>query len=253
MPCYPAFALLLGSAMAAEGKWVNRGTRFLGIVASLAALACIVIVFLVRNVPTPGDISGALSRNPSVYSLSLGHMLDLTLNSFAYLRFPLYLAAGAFLIGAVANLRWLGSRAFLLTGVMMVVFFHAAREALIVFDPYLSSRPLADALISQPPGRLIVQGHFYPFSSVPFYTGLDPLLLNGKRHNLEYGAAAPGAPHVFLTDSDFNAIWTGPDRYYLVATQSEAERIEQLVGKENFETVSSSGGKLLLRNQPSSK
>jgi len=253
MPCYPAFALLLGSAMAAEGKWVNRGTRFLGIVASLAALACIVIVFLVRNVPTPGDISGALSRNPSVYSLSLGHMLDLTLNSFAYLRFPLYLAAGAFLIGAVANLRWLGSRAFLLTGVMMVVFFHAAREALIVFDPYLSSRPLADALISQPPGRLIVQGHFYPFSSVPFYTGLDPLLLNGKHHNLEYGAAAPGAPHVFLTDSDFSAIWTGPDRYYLVANRSEAERTEQLVGKENFETVSSSGGKLLLRNRPSSK
>ena len=29
MPCYPAFALLLGSAMAAGGDWVRRGTRAL--------------------------------------------------------------------------------------------------------------------------------------------------------------------------------------------------------------------------------
>ena len=50
--------------------------------------------------------ASALSRNPSAYSLSLGHMLDLTLDSFAYLRFPLYIAGAAFLIGAVANLRW---------------------------------------------------------------------------------------------------------------------------------------------------
>ena len=30
---------------------------------------------------------------------------------------------------------------------MMVLFFHAARLALVVFDPYMSSRPLAEALL----------------------------------------------------------------------------------------------------------
>ena len=35
MPCYPAFALLLGSAMAAEGTWIGRGTRVLGAIAAL--------------------------------------------------------------------------------------------------------------------------------------------------------------------------------------------------------------------------
>lgn len=250
MPCYPALALLLGSAMATEDKIVRRGTRVLGAITALAALACIGIAFSVRNLPTPGDISSALSRNPSAYSLSLGHMLDLTLSSFAYLRLPLYLAGVAFLIGAVANLKWPVSRAFLATALMMVLFFHAARLALIVFDPYLSSRPLAAALLAQPPGKLIVEGHYYPLSSIPFYTGLNPLLLNGRRHNLEYGAAAPGAPNVFLTDSEFAALWTSSERCYLAASQKEAQRLEDLVGPERFEAVLNSGGKLLLRNLP---
>jgi len=253
MPCYPALALLIGSAMATESKWVQRGTRVLGAIAAIAALACIAIAFYVRNVPTPGDISMALSSTPSAYTLSLGHMLDLTLNSFAYLRFPLYMAGAAFLIGALANLLWKGSRAYLLTCLMMIMFFLAARQALTVFDPYLSSRPLAEALLAQPPGKLIVQGHYYTFSSVPFYANTSPLLLNGKQQNLDYGAAAPGAPAVFLTDSDFANLWTTPDRYYFVGSQKEVDRIENLVGAEHFLTVLRSGGKLLVRNVPPAK
>jgi 4-amino-4-deoxy-L-arabinose transferase-like glycosyltransferase len=248
MPCYPALALLLGSAMAAEGTWIQRGTRVLGGITALAALTAIAIAFTTRNLPTPGDISSALSRHPSAYTLSLGHMLDLTFDSFAYLRLPLWLAGIAFLLGAISNLRWSGIRAFSTTALMMVLFFHAARLALVVFDPYLSSRPLASAFLSAAPGKLIVDHHYYTFSSVIFYTNQDPLLLNGKFNNLEYGAAAPGAPAVFLDDSDFKDLWTSGNRYYLVASQQGADRIEALVGKEHFETVATSGGKLLLTN-----
>ena len=248
MPCYPALALLLGCAMATEGKWIQRGTRVLGGISALAATACIVIALAVRNVPTPGDISAALSRHPSAYTLSLGHMLDLTFDSFAYLRLPLWLAAAAFLLGVAGNLRWSGVRAFLATGLMMVLFFHAARLALVVFDPYLASRPLVNALLAAPPGKLIVDHHYYTFSSVIFYSGQDPLLLNGKFNNLEYGAAAPGAPAVFLNDRDFKDLWTSGNKYYLVATRNGADRIESVVGKEKFETVASSGGKYLLTN-----
>ena len=83
---------------------------------------------------------------------------------------------------------------------------------------------------------------------MPFYTGIDPLLLNGKRHNLDYGAAAPGAPPVFLNDSEFDALWKTCDRCYFVASREEANRIESLVGKDYFQTISDSGGKLLLTN-----
>ena len=48
---------------------------------------------------------------------------------------------------------------------MMILFLHAARLAMIVFDPYLSSRPLADALLKAPPGQLIEDGS-RPASSI---------------------------------------------------------------------------------------
>jgi hypothetical protein len=81
---------------------------------------------------------------------------------------------------------------------MMIVFFHAARLALVVFDPLFSSRPLAEAY-RKAPGRLILDHHCYTFSSVVFYTGVNPRLLNGKFNNLEYGAASPDAPPAFLS------------------------------------------------------
>jgi 4-amino-4-deoxy-L-arabinose transferase-like glycosyltransferase len=248
MPCYPALALLLGSAMAADGKWIRRGSRVLGGISAIAAVTAIAIAFAVRKLPTTGDISSALSQHPSAYTLSLGHMLDLTFDSFAYLRMPLCVAGAAFLIGAVGNLRWSGIRASLASALMMVLFFHAARLALVVFDPYLSSRPLANAFLSAPPGKLIVDHHYYTFSSVIFYTNQDPLLLNGKFNNLEYGAAAPGAPPVFISDSEFKTLWSSKNRYYLVASQKGVDRIEHVVGRDQFETVSTSGGKFLLTN-----
>jgi 4-amino-4-deoxy-L-arabinose transferase-like glycosyltransferase len=251
MPCYPALALLLGSAMATECKWIRGGTRVLGGIAALAALATISIAFAVRNLPTPGDISSALSQHPSAYTLSLGHMLDLTADSFAYLRLPLYVAGAAFLVGAVGNLRWSGIRAFLASGVMMVLFFHAARLALVVFDPYLSSRPLAEAFRSAPPGKLIVDHHYYTFSSLIFYTNQDPLLLNGKFNNLEYGAAAPGVPDVFIDDGRLKKLWFESQRYYLIAKSDQLPRFDDLLGGGNFQIIATSGGKVLLSNGPS--
>src|ERR1700730_5001518 len=44
MPCYPALALLLGSAMASEGKWIRRGTRLLCALVACAAVAAITIL-----------------------------------------------------------------------------------------------------------------------------------------------------------------------------------------------------------------
>jgi 4-amino-4-deoxy-L-arabinose transferase-like glycosyltransferase len=250
MPCYPAFALLLGSAIAMGGDWVRRGTRALSVIAGCAALAAVAILFLVRGVPTPGDIFTVLTSHPSAYKLSMGHMQDLTLESFAYLRLPLFLAALAFLIGALGTLRATAQRAFLAAALMMVLFFQAARLALIVFDPYLSSRPLAEALLRSPEGKLIVDKHYYAFSSVFFYANRPALLLNGRVLNFVYGSYAPGAPNVFLDDPEFKNLWLTSERYYLVASESQLPRLENLVGREKLNVVAESGGKFVVTNQP---
>jgi 4-amino-4-deoxy-L-arabinose transferase-like glycosyltransferase len=251
MPAYPAFALLLGSAMAAGGAWVRWGLRVVASVAVVAAAAISVLLCLVRSMPTPGDISNALARSENVYeiyTLSLGHMGDLTIRSFAYLRLPLVVAAIALLFGAACAWLWNGRRAFLGMALMMALFAHAARLAMVTFDPYLSSRPLAEALRRAQQGTLIVDDQYYAFSSVFFYAGRTALLLNGRVTNLEYGSNAPGAPDVFIDDARFRDLWARNERYYLVAARTALPRIEKLAGRGGLHTVAESGGKLLLTN-----
>ncbi len=250
MPCYPAMALLLGSAMAEGGNWIRRGTRVLSAVAGCAGLACITIFFLVRNVPAPGDISSALGHHPSVYTLSLGHMMDLTFDSFAYLRLPLAVAAIALVGGALAIFRWVDLRAFLAAALMMVLFYHAARLALVVFDPFLSSRPLAEILAKSPQGQLIIDRNLWSLSSITFYVDRDVLILNGRYNNLEYGSYAPGAPDVFIDDQRFKGLWLAQQRLYVVTYRSRLSQFEALVGQDRLNIVAAGGGKLILTNHP---
>jgi 4-amino-4-deoxy-L-arabinose transferase-like glycosyltransferase len=250
MPCYAALALLLGSAMAMGGDWVRRGTRALAAIAACAAVIIFAILLLVRHVPTPGDISSALAPHPSAYKLSLGHMEDLTLDSFAYLRLPLLIAGIAFLIGALGCLRTTAEKSFLAITLMMVLFLHAARLAMVKFDPYLSSQPLAEDFMRSPDGTLITQGHFYPLSSIFFYTNREGLLWRGRRMNLEYGSYAPGAANVFIDDQNLKDIWDKPERCYLFALGSGLPILNELLGPARIHVAGTSGGKFLLTNRP---
>ena len=249
MPCYPALALLIAGAMAAGGQPVRVGTRVAAVVASCALVAVSAILIAVRNVPAPGDISAALTQHPEIYTLSLGHMADLTMTAFAYLRLPLAVAGAAFLIGAAGAWWFRDRRAFFCLALTMVVFFHAARLALVVFDPYMSSRPLAEALRRAPEGTLIVDDQYYTFSSIFFYTDKRALLLNGRVNNLVYGSYAPGAPEVFIDDNEFARRWRMPERYYLAIEGPKVARVEKLVGKEALHEVAASGGKYLFVNR----
>jgi len=131
---------------------------------------------------------------------------------------------------------------------MAIVFFQAARIAMAAFDPFLSSRPLAEALRRAPAGKLIVDHHYYTFSSIFFYTNRDALLLNGRFNNLIYGSYAPGAPNVFIDNKQWQAMWLQPDRCYLVITEEAAARLKNLVEPQLLTIVAQSGGKLLLTN-----
>jgi 4-amino-4-deoxy-L-arabinose transferase-like glycosyltransferase len=241
MPAYPAMVLLLGCAIAeAKQAWYPK---IAAAVAALAAVVIFAILWSVRALPTPGDIAVALNSNPEVYTLSLGHMTDLTLRAFAYLRLPLLVAGVAFAVGALGYRRPVVSFT-----IMMVLFFHAARLALVVFDPYMSSKPLAEALNAAPPGKLIVDDQYYTFSSIFFYTNRRAYLLNGRVNNLEYGSYAPDAPKdVFISDANLKRFWSSPDRYYLVAEGPRLPKIAAILGAQPLQ-LATSGGKYLLTN-----
>ncbi|HZU26341.1 MAG TPA: glycosyltransferase family 39 protein [Bryobacteraceae bacterium] len=249
LPCYPAFALLLGCAIASERRGNSLAYRVIGGIALAAAAATIAILIAVWNLPAPGDIANALNQQSSAaYTLSMGHMGDLTLAAFAYLRVPLMIAAAGFLIGAAALFTARSRRAWLAPALMMLLFLHAARVAMITFDPYLSSQPLAQALEDSKPGRLIADDQYYFWSSVFFYAHRGALLLNGRINNLEYGSYAPDAPNVFIDDRQLAEFWGQPQRFYLLVAREALPRIERLIPSAALFRVKESGGKYLFTN-----
>jgi 4-amino-4-deoxy-L-arabinose transferase-like glycosyltransferase len=251
MPIYPALALLVGSVLATGSRWLRTGTYALLAVCAILSAVLFILLLLVWRVPAPGDISQALTQHPELYTHSLGHIWDLTLNAFAYLKLPLGLAAFAFAGTAIAlafsknNVR----RTVLVVAAGMMVFFQAARIALIRFDSYLGSYPLAERLEQSPPGQLIEADAYYAFSSVFFYTNRTALLLNGRMNNLEYGSYAPGAPNVFIDDNRFVSLWSTDARYYLLAYGTDMPHLEQLVGKPHLHLVKENAGNYLLTNR----
>src|SRR5579871_1295516 len=251
MPIYPALALLLGSALASGARRLRVGTWILQAVSILIFVVLAAVLAVVWRLPASGDISQALSQHPELYTLSLGHMGDLTLSAFAYLKLPLALATVAFAGIALSLTVWRNNigRAVLATALGMVVFFQAARLALVRFDAYLGSYPLAQSLMKSPPGQLIEANSYYAFSSVFFYTDRTALLLNGRNNNLEYGSYAPGAPNVFIDDTKFSMLWQSSSRYYLVAYGSETAYLEQLVGRNNLHVVAENAGNFLYTNR----
>lgn len=251
MPIYPALALLIGSALA-EDRWTFHGSRLLASAFAALAATLLTILALVAKTPAHGELAAALAQHPEMYTLSLGHMGDLTLPAFAYLKLPLALAAVSCSICAVGAwfTRFHPARTVAALAVGMILFFQAAHIALIRFDSYLGSYPLAAALLQSPPGELIEADSYYNFSSVFFYTNRTALLLNGRNNNLEYGSYAPNAPHVFIDDAGFTRRWRSPQRYYLLINEPEVPHIADLVGKQHIFQVLASSGKVLACNFP---
>ena len=250
MPAYPAFAILIGSAMAAssERAW-QRSIYAVGIVAALACLAISASLWVSWGIPAPGDIAQALTRHPAAYTLSLGHMGDLTAASLAYLRVPLAIAGVATLAGVIGAFSTRGIRSAVAIAIMMVLFFQAARLALVAFDPYLGSYPLARALNQAPPGGLIVDDPYYEFSSVFYYGNRSGLILDGRVNNLEYGSYAPDAPRIFIGDTEFVSKWQSADRWYVASDDENVEHLRHLVGAGALHAIVNAGGKTIYSNR----
>ncbi len=251
MPTYPAMALLIGSALA-EGRLFRLGSRALMAVCAGLTAGLGTLLALVARIHVTGEIAQALVQHPEMYTLSLGHMGDLTLAAFAYLKLPLAVATAAF-GGGTAGL-WLARRStgktVAVLAAMMIVFFQASRLALVRFDSYLGSYPLAERLVQSPPGALIEADAYYAFSSVFFYTDRTALLWNGRKDNLEYGSYAPDAPRAFIGDEEFAARWRSDARYYLLAYDTDLPRVAELAGRDRVHVVAENSGNSLVTNLP---
>jgi 4-amino-4-deoxy-L-arabinose transferase-like glycosyltransferase len=265
MPAYPALALLIGRAIAKREELANEagGQRSLLIAQGALALFGLLVfaagayAFLgTRHLTVEGDISTALSRNPDAYALSLGHVLDLTPQSLVALRAPIVgtaLTFGVFTTLALL-LRWNRKQdgSILSVAVMMTAFFFFAHQSLAVFEPYLSSRPLAEAINREyKDGEIIViNGEYEGGSSLNFYTRKMVYILNGRSSNLEYGSYFEDAPQIFLNSQDLARLWNEPARVYLFTDASKLGELTAALPAPAHR-FAESGGKLILTNHQS--
>ena len=258
---WPACTILIGVGIArAEeqgSKWLPRLAAILAVLGVVLAGVLTWAVWQASRIRATGDISSLLKTHPTdFYRLSMGHLFDLTSEAFADLRTPALMAAACFFVAFVAT--WLLMRkrkvlaATLALGVGMGVFVFAANMAFQVFEPRMSSRPLANAILKylKPEDRLAIYGEFDPASSVSFYTHRKAWIVNGRYNNLELGSYYPDCPKIFLTDADFPAFWNAPERTFLVVPPEQREKAAQRMPKDHTWVLIEAGGKIVYVNQP---
>lgn len=258
---WPAIAILLGVAL--ERAENSAGARRLqAALAGVGLAIAAALLFMVWNAApqVSGDISQRLQvRNNDSYRLSMSHLLDLTPAAFADLRAPALAAAFVFAV-ALPAAWWFRRRSKNLTataamGLGMVGFAFAANTALAVFEPHMSSRPLAREVQKylRPEDQVVIYGEFSPGSSLAYYTARRVFLYNGRYSNLEFGSYYRDAPPIFLSDQDFPAFWQGSRRVFLfVQPQVRGQALARLatLPENSVYLVADIGGKQIFTNQP---
>ncbi len=260
-PAYFPILLLIAARLADEEELGSR--RWLTWSAGALALICIAISAVLsaglwnsRHIPFVADIGTVLAKpNLEAETLSLGHMLDLTGESFAALRLPAILAAIVLLIGP-AFAFWLRRRGAQLaatwaTAVTMAVFLIAAHIALVRFDPFLGSEIMAKKIAPKlkPTDRVMIYGDQSFGSSLLFYLRRPIELVDGNTTSMWWGSTYPDAPHIFLDDEQLLQAWNSNERVFLFVPQYEREKVEALLPRP-LNIASEASGKVIFTNHP---
>jgi 4-amino-4-deoxy-L-arabinose transferase-like glycosyltransferase len=267
LPALPALALLVGGFLAAADatrrnqshaakRALNATLYFLVPLGTILFLLCSYLALTAPHHAANTTLSDVLRSNPADYTLSLGHLFDLTGPAMGFFRGPLLtVALGMLFLGPIAYLvrRRNAFAANLLLAAAMTAILLAAHEGLVRFYPILGSKDLAIAIDRNlRPGDLILNdGELTSGSALLFYTpqSAAPLyLVNGRINGPWFGSFYPDAPKIFLNDADLARLWHGPHRLFLLTENPEA-RAKFLSPDGPVHTYATSGGKTILTNE----
>jgi 4-amino-4-deoxy-L-arabinose transferase-like glycosyltransferase len=265
LPAIPALALLIGGWLQREREsGADSRDRRDGRIASAVLLAvgvagfAVAMFLLAKTHPFPPgtDIGSVLVSHPGSYKLSLGHMGDLTLESFGLFRTPLLLVGLGLLAGT--GLNWIFRRRgrplagnLALAGMMVVLLF-CVHWGLVIFSPELSSKRVALEIQKawRPGDTVVINGKYEWGSTLNYYTGIQLHMLNGHDGNLWFGSYFPGAPKVFENNASFKELWNGPHRVFLFTEDFLAKKALADIDQGKVFVFARQGGKVVLSNQP---
>jgi 4-amino-4-deoxy-L-arabinose transferase-like glycosyltransferase len=265
LPALPALALLVGGWLQREresplgsrerraGRIASTVLLFIGAIGSAAALT---VLAKTHPFPPGTDIGSVLTPHPGAYKLSLGHMGDLTLESFGLFRRPLWLFGFGLIVGT--GLNWFfryrdrpswGNHAL---AAMMIVLLLCVHEGLVIFSPELSSKPIALELQQayQPGDVIVINGKYEWASTLNYYTGIQLRVLHGRDGNLWFGSFFPDAPQIFEDDASFARLWRGSHRVFLFSEDFLVDQALTRLDRAKVFPFARQGGKIVLSNRP---
>jgi 4-amino-4-deoxy-L-arabinose transferase-like glycosyltransferase len=263
LPVLPALALILGAWLSQEqssptGSPLRRAGQRVALVSFAVAvplsLAAWGLLWFSERVPPQSELADLLTRNPSEYALSFGHIFDLTPRAMGMFRPELFVIGAAFFLGTLASWqlrrRNRAAAANAALAIMMFLALQCVHSALVTFAPILSSRALSEAVarIYRPTDVIVVNGAYEDASTLNFYGHLPLHVLNSRENgNLYFGSLFPDSPAVFENDASLERLWRGPGRVFVFTEQSQ---IPPLLQQTGYRTIARSGGKLILANRP---
>jgi hypothetical protein len=235
--------------------WLRVSAGALAAVGLVASATLLWLLWESRHLPFEPDIGTVLAtHNMDTDTLSTSHMLDLSYASFAALRLPAILAAVALLLTPTLSfalrIRRRHYAATWALGAGMAVFLVAAHIALGRFGPYLSSRDLAREIAAQarPADRVMIYGDQAFGSSLLFYLQRPIDLVEGRTTSMWFGSTFPDAPKIYLTDTDFQHDWAGPERVFLFVPPQLKAKVDSILPSKFV--VAEISGKYVYSNRP---
>jgi len=137
-----------------------------------------------KPAPAGTQISDVVTDRPGTYTLSLGHMRDLTLQSLSIFRAPLW-EIGVFLLARTGLAWWLRCRGsaykpnIAMTAMMVGVLF-CVHQSFVIFSPELSSKAMAIREQYRPGEMIVVNSEYSWGSTLNFYAGAQLHLINTR-------------------------------------------------------------------------
>jgi 4-amino-4-deoxy-L-arabinose transferase-like glycosyltransferase len=264
LPALPALAVLGAMWLANEEQSApDSPTRRSGRICATILLVLGILIFLIAGtlaitlppLPPGTDFADALRKDSALYTLSMGHLFDLTPKALGAFRLPLALTSLGFFAGTTLNW-WFRRRndtkkGNLALAGMMVIALCAVHLALGIFYPVLGSKALAEVVQREyQPGDVVVcDGEYANASSVNFYTGIPLRILNGRENALWYGSYFPDAPKIFDDDDSFQKLWSSRQRVFFLTFDARGPERVRTMGVPYYQLLRS-GEKSVYSNQP---
>jgi hypothetical protein len=160
----------------------------------------------------------------------------------------LALGAGALALTVTAVARARAAAAYATVATLVFVLPSAA-AALGLVAAHRAVKPMAAEIGSRagPSDIVALEGPIENAGALEWYGGRRPVIVDGRRSVLGFGAAQPGAPDVFWDAARLQRAWSGPRRVWLVTGRP----LEQSVVARLLEPriVTAAGGRRLYVNR----